>query len=397
MSINIRFKSNDLDYIRSKTVGEYKSLKNNIKDERWLGNDSEKKAVLLANFLSEKEVENHVNVILTDSEREGLDFSYNFSYENNKKRVFIAILGQKWEQNKTPPRVYKCFKEVDKYEIQLGKSFINFNDQEVIETIRGLNNNNGFYGTKFTVKVLTRYEKLFSDNKIWKHYFSNPEFNKVIQGNRAKSVITQRQLFDLYDSTDNKQDYIVPILLFNGVRYSRIDDKDELRHLKKDDIKPDHISINHGDSPRTIDINNDVYKRLYEAIRQNFVVVNRFDREIVIELSSSDYLLRPINRKDNQNKVLSNTALNKRLDNVNDEIDNQFGVEGRKSQLSVLSGKKYFVDVFQSQGFNTQESIRKTLKRFGEWDFLDDGDGISLQSNQQRTARLKTLLRNLSK
>lgn len=390
MSLKITIETKkDNQFFLDNAVDKFKGLKKILKQKDWFTDLESKKAILLAKFLSDDNFGKYVKTTLDGDRR---DYKYVFKQDDATKKIFVVNLGQKWKSESTLNKAYNCLIQVENIEDKLGKKFIDFNSDDVSETILDFYKENGLYTAKLAVKVFSEYEKAFTEKDIWTKSYSNSEFNKILKEKiNERNYVTQDELYDLYDAAADKQTYIVPILIFNGIRLSRNDDKNELSYLEVNDLNPTFIRITHGNHKRDIDIDNDLYVRIKQAAMQAFVELPRFNGTLLLPLNSTKYLLRSVQRSNNDS-VVPPITFTKKLENVSEEIEVEYALNDIKAKAIANSGKFHFINKYLNHGHSLTDSVKMTLYRFGEWDYSIDQPELEINpTNYTRLTRMKKL------
>lgn len=391
---DIIFKARNQGELKKETH-DLKVFKGKESGTNWLRGAGEKSAIEVGKALLNDKINDLVEVTLIDRKRDNDNF--HFYFDDGTKKVFIAILNSKWEAERNIFRASVALQQIDVVERRLGKKFTEFNKEETEDFILNAYKEFGYNGTKFVIKIFFEYAQLFSDNKLWRHYYNGSEFSNLVGESKEKKYITKKEVLDLYDSVENKQIYVVLLLIFVGVRFSStVPEKDELRYLKVEDIEENKIIIRNGLNPREIEIDNDFYERIIEATKQRFIITSQLRDYEPRDLVSSPYIIKPQRKGNNDGKPISGIGIVHRIDTIAEEIDTQFGLVNCKQRMIVTSGKKFYVDRYLADGYDLPTALRLALKQFDDWDYFGDTKRENIyQTNTQRVARLKKVWQSL--
>lgn len=330
--------------------------------------------------------------IFTDEEEE-LDYKYGDLIKKN----FIHSLTDKWETEKSIRTVARYLKEVEVIEDKFNKPVYEFNDEEVQYAIRDLFVNTNYYAVRLRVKscmdMQAMYAKYLSDDisKSWETYFKSDSFRTLVGQEDAISV---REIKALFDILDNAQDGVVPALIFEGVKLEDVEE-DELRFLKKTDIKDGCVVVNKGkETERRIEIPSDVERMVNSAIQQEFMVTTNKKRDY-IELADNEYVLRPAKtrRLDTEDaSPMRYRGVFSRVRHIAEQFNATLSHKTMTPRSIRNSGKYYYINKYIAEGYDRWEAFRQTLKRFGEWKYSDGYEAEKRDPyNKQKVDRIKKL------
>lgn len=401
MQLKAIFKSDVEKIKRIILKSDFKKLAKMIDGEEWLANSEPKDMVGLGIAIVELGLEDDIDVYLVDADtgEKYDDFNHKFQHKDILKKIFLMDLSERWTNAQAIRNAINTFKSTEVLENKYNKGILSLTEEEATESLEEMYHG-GYFGLQFKIKVLSNYEKFFKDyveKPVWAEIYSARTFvNKVSHLESVKDTyITNDNLIDLFSIQENSQVYIIPLLIFHGVCYSRVEEVDELAHLSIDDIGKDFINIRSGKYPRKIPVDPILTKLIKQAYNQSYI--NRYFKHTVsnLELKHTKYILRAVEKGSNESEeVMAYRGIYQRLIEFKEQFESIYGVQNASVRLLVSSGKKYWIDRYLADGLELQDAIRKTLKRFGEWTVLPDPDRENgLQANRQRVIRTKKVWR----
>lgn len=318
-----------------------------------------------------------------------------FDFGDSAKKLFLRNLSEIWETESSLNYAYKVMSWVSGVERDYGKPIYLMNTQEVGDIIPVIFDDVSYYGMRFRVKVFMElqnyYEKYITADLTdfgWVSYFKSDKFRDLFA---LDAAITKDELVDLFNITKNAQDGIIPLLLFEGINLSRVEEKDEIRYIKQEDIGQNEVRITHNENnQRVIDVDDDTQKALAQVIAQKFILTNKFGREEVETLDKSEYLLRAVSKKKSTGEPLTYRGAYSRLARCFENYETNISHKSINPKTIKTSGQYHYINKYMDEGYTMQEAMRMTLKRFGEWLHLEDeSKEAGHMANRQKMNRLK--------
>ena len=330
------------------------------------------------------------------SEHENLDFKYCDSL----KKLFLLDLSDEWVSPITLQAAISALQVIEDKERLFNKCVIEFTEAEIKGSLATLLGDLKYHRLRNRINVISKlqffYKGLIPVIANWKDYKGQKVIAEILSQEFQEYVLTRKDLIELSQIMANLQDSVIPILLFEGVRLSKIDDFDELRYLKKSDFKGNKLVIrgNRNITPREITIDSEVGDVIQGAIYQEMAIKVIRHEPSLVPLEETEYIIR------------KNVSSRTRKDTSYDEDVMSFrGVYSRviscKNQLEALlydipfspqsiatAGKVYYVNRYIAEGMDPIEEIRKTLVRFGVW-YGDPEEDKQNAKNVQLVNRLK--------
>lgn len=364
-----------------------------LKSEDWYEQIKEKdlkKLVTLETSL----IEDNITI---DFEEKDIDFK-NYSL---MKKLFLISLSTVWESNITMASAFNTMKDIDRIEEKYGKCVLNFTDDEIEQTVVDLFHDLKYHKLRYQINIVTKlqdyYKKQVDSNADWSIVKDNKKLKKLLGEEVEESQLTKKDLISLAKVMPNIQDAIIPLLIFEGVAFSKIDDRDELRYLKKEDLKGNTLHVygngNRDGYARIIELSGEVANLVRDAINQDFIEKRAKDHSIkVVELADTPYILRPtVNGRRKINAVSDESILSFRGAYSRLTLAKEF-IEATLYDVSFTPkaietfGKVYYANQYNNDGYNVNESARMALQRFGDW-YPENGARDS--RNSQLVNRLK--------
>ena len=212
-------------------------------DGEWAVSLTDKELSTLGALVRKNDLENQIEVNF-----ENIDV--NFEINRASKMIFLTYISNVWESERSFEYAKATLVEIELFEEKYGRSSIDFNGKEVIDTINGLGDRTNFYGLKFKIKVLKEYFDFYSkelglkskDNK-WAQYYSSRKLSEILDTEERSVDLTRKNLVDLFNSMTNPQQGIIPLLVFEGLNFSKTDEVDEVRNLKIKDVHSEGIFV----------------------------------------------------------------------------------------------------------------------------------------------------------
>lgn len=325
-----------------------------------------------------------------------------FKYDDVLKKVFLSDLSEKWEVEQSVMYAINAFETVEHFEDKFNKSVLLFSQSEVEEASVGLFEDMRYYSLRFKINTFDRIQKFYQKNidfgeskDVWAKAHSTESLKEILVSTENESV-TREELFQLFNIMPNMQDSIIPILIFEGVLYSRIEEDDELRYIKQSDVSNKKIELAKGgdrSNTRVIEIDGEVELMVQKVMTQKFMLRTRFHNKELVDLADTEYLLKPMigtrSREDNGDSISFRGAYNRFL-NCKEQFEANIDHKNFTPKTIQQCGKAYYVSRFIEEGAELPDALRMTCKRFGDWTYLEDESKENgIQANRQRVARLK--------
>lgn len=323
-----------------------------------------------------------------------------FEYCDSLKKLFLQYLSEVWVSDTTLHAAVSALQVIEEKEILFNKCVIEFSDTEIKASLATLLGDMKYHRLRNRINVISKlqffYDGLVPMGANWADFKGQKVISEILGQEFQEHVLTKRDLIDLCSHMSNVQESVIPILIFEGVRVSKVDDTDELRYLKKSDFLGNRLVIrgNGKKEPREITLDSDVSDIIKQAIEQEYMLRMVKHEPSIVPLEETDYIIR------------KTTSSRKRIDtSYDDEVMSFRGVYSRfnacRNQMEALlydipfspqsiatCGKVYYVNRYIAEGMDIIEAIRKTVVRFGVW-YGDPEEDKQDAKNIQLVNRLK--------
>lgn len=323
----------------------------------------------------------------------------NFNYNDTMKKVFLLDLSEKWIAEISMNTAINALEEVSAYEKKYMKSVLDFNEEEIKYSIIDMFSGLMYHKLRSTVNIIARLQEFYKEVKEpqfeWRAYGKVDMLRKTLGGTISQDIVTKKDLLNLVSVMPNVQESIIPLLIFEGVNFSKVEEVDELRYLKVSDIQGNKIIIR-GTNARVLDIDNDVAEALEKAINAEYLFKTVQHELRYIELEDTEFILRPSilsrKRKDTSYDmdVMSFRGVYSRFSLCREQIESTMYDVPFSPKAVENFGKVYYVTRYIADGLNMYEAIRQTLKRFGTWRYGGVNENVN-PHNVQLVNRLKNL------
>lgn len=328
-----------------------------------------------------------------------------FKYGDAKKKLFLIDISYQWTSEITMNSAIKALSNIEDVEDFYSKCVVNFTNEEMHKAIIDMYEGMQYHKLRSQINVFSRLQYFFKDfvdvlknkeEKGW-NYFKSKKIVRQLLGDVEEFVPEREHLIELARNMVNAQEYVIPLLIFEGVRLSKLDNLDEIRFLKKSDLKGNNLTIRgakNGDvEERVIKLDDEVVRVVEEAIHtDSHVVVMKDNKTEIRPLTNESYIIRKTE--------LSRTRV---ADTLDDNAMSFRGVYERvlncKEIMEALTydipftptaieryGKVYYVSRYVDEGMDVYDACREVLKRFGDYDI---NGGKSSPANSLRVNRLK--------
>ena len=322
-----------------------------------------------------------------------------FKYNDTMKKIFLLDLSEKWIAEISMNTAINALEEVSKYEDKFGKSVLDFDEEEIKYSIIDMFSGLMYHKLRSTVNIIARLQEFYKDLKEseyeWRAYGKVEALRKTLGGKISQDIVTKKDLLNLISVMPNAQESIIPLLIFEGVNFSKVEEMDELRYLKASDVQGNKIII-HGKNSRVLDIDNEVAEALEKAINAEYLFKTVQHELRYIELEDTEFILRPSilsrKRKDTSYdmSVMSFRGVYSRFSLCREQIESTMYDVPFSPKAIENFGKVYYVTRYIADGLDMYEAIRKTLKRFGTWRYGGENENVT-PHNVQLVNRLKNL------
>lgn len=374
------------------------------KSGEWALSLSDAELATLGYIITREGLDEDIDAHFEESESDSVvAIETDFKINPTQKKIFLAYLSDIWESDVSIYFASKFLEEIEEFEAEYGKQFIEFDEDETIAYIQGMRGRNSFHSLKRKINVGMKYFDFYMSpfglNKkqnFWRKYNLTKTLVKIVKLDNSERNLTKEDLLNLSDSTVSPQQSIIPILLFEGLSYSK-GETDTLRFLKKEDIKENGIFIkaytNDRDESgfklsvdRFIDLDEDVMDVLIQA-SQSRSIARIWRSELgVLELKDSVYVLRAAEgkRSSSGGDEISYGGVYERLQYCHTQLEAMGLVLDSLGRIYISNcGKSHYIKKYMNEGCTEREAVIKTLKRFGEWNYGDN-------TSEEEEARLKT-------
>lgn len=302
-----------------------------------------------------------------------------FRVQDSMKKLFLVNLSDEWESSLTEQSAMSALLAIEERELLYSKSAINFSEKEIAESMVDLLGDMRYHRLRNRINIISKmqkfYEKYITTDARWEKFKGQKEISQILGQEFQEYVLTRKDLIDLTKVMANVQDSVIPLLIFEGVRLSKIDDFDELRYLKKSDYKGNKLVIrgNGTVAPREIAIDSEVGDVIQQAIEQEMAVKVIRHEPSLVPLEETDYIIRKNvssrTRKDTSydEDVMSFRGVYSRVTSCKNQLEAVLYDIPFSPQSIATAGKVYYVNRYVAEGLDVYDAIRRTLLRFGTW------------------------------
>lgn len=327
------------------------------------------------------------------------DYIY-FQQDDIMKKIFLAERSRVWAYDTTVIMAVSHFLEVDDFEDAHNVSILDFNDRQIKETIIGLYKGHRLQLLYSKVRILATYSRSYKGQaaRLW-DYYKTPSVLAELMGSSqtiSDKLITKENLVNLYRDNPNPQFAIIPILIFEGVRFSTVDEVDELRFIRNEDVYQHGIFLRSGGTSakgRFLELDKDVIKMVKTAMRQKefYGNIRRNDKAVFEE---TGYLLKPAGSRLQKNPM-SYSGVRIRYQEFEENAAMVYGCDQMGTIILQNCGKVHHIRRQVDSGVELNDALIKTLERYNDYEYFGDGDGKSShtinESNRTRLNRLRTV------
>lgn len=329
-----------------------------------------------------------------------LDRKLEYSNYDAMKKLFILDLSEKWESEISMSSAFNTMNKIDKLEEEFTKCVLNFTSEEMHQSIVDLFDEMKYHKLRYQINIITRFQTFYKNqikmSEYWERFKDSDVLKNIVGEEARERILTRKDLIDLTKVVPNVQDSVIPLLIFEGVAFSKVDDKDEIRYLKHNDLKSDGLHI-HGNGrshtkTRVLDLSSEVAGIVKDAINQDFIEKKVRNEQTIIELQDTEYILRAsvnsrkkMNTNEDEN-VLSYRGAYSRLTICKEYIESMLYDIPFSPKMIEQAGKVFYVNKFINEGHGELEAIAMTLKRFGNW---YKENGMRNPQNSQQINRLR--------
>lgn len=366
------------------------------KSNDWIEDFSEKDLKLIVNAVCD------LNSEMTKVKIEDED-DINYKYDDLRKKAFLLSLSSQVESIATVMKAAATFDFLEKDEEKKNKCVLKFTNSDIEETLIDLFGEMKYHRLRSRLKVLSRFSEFYGheeDLGNWKTYSHPDKIYSVLGDIEENKIYTKDDLISLFEMTRNPQESIIPILIFEGAKFSKIEDLDEVRHIKKNDLLDGKLRLTGNGEGKTtereIEIDSATERMIKQAAAQKLFIKDKGNYQRILNMVDSEYVLRPniagkIKSSDGEknNKTISFRGAYDRIKNVKENTELEWSRIDFTPQGISNCGKIHYINRLVTEGMDVYDAIRETLKRFGEWKYSEDGRrDVSLPHNTQNVNRL---------
>lgn len=340
---------------------------------------------------------NDYNNILVIELQEREDLVYKF--DDTLKKLFILALSDKWLSEISISSVINAFKIIENKEEEFNKSVMQFQESEIEESMIDLFGRSYYFRLRQGINIFSKlqlfYKGYINMTASWETYKDQQRIERIIGQEVKRDIATKKDLLNLISIMPNVQESIIPLLIFEGVSFSKIEELDELRYLKASDVRGNKIFIA-GSNERVLDIDDETAEALSMAIDAEYLFKTVHHEFKYVELEDTEYILRPtiLSRKRNDTSydkdIMSFRGAYSRFLLCKDLIESTMYDVPFSPKILEKFGKVYYVNKYLVEGIDVYDAIRKTLLRFGDWEG-DVEKNKSNPSNVQMVNRMKRI------
>ncbi len=342
-------------------------------------------------------VTNDYNDILVIEFQEREDLEYQF--DDALKKLFILALSDTWSSEISISSVVNTFKIIENKEKEFNKSVMQFQESEIEESLIDLFGRSYYFRLRHGINIFSKLQTFYKDyinmTASWETYKDQQRIEGIIGQEVKRDIVTKKDLLHLISVMPNVQESIIPLLIFEGVSFSKIEEMDELRYLKTSDVRGNKVFIG-GVNERVLDIDDDVAYALSKAINSEYLFKTVHNELNYVELEDNEYILRPAisSRKridtSYDKDVMSFRGAYSRFHLCKEFVESTMYDIPFSPKILENFGKVYYVNKHLGEGIDVYDAIRKTLSRFGNWEG-DIEKNKSNVKNVQMVNRLKKI------
>ena len=342
-------------------------------------------------------VTNDYNDILVIEFQEREDLEYQF--DDALKKLFILALSDTWSSEISISSVVNAFKIIENKEKEFNKSVMQFQESEIEESLIDLFGRSYYFRLRHGINIFSKLQTFYKDyinmTASWETYKDQQRIEGIIGQEVKRDIVTKKDLLHLISVMPNVQESIIPLLIFEGVSFSKIEEMDELRYLKTSDVRGNKVFIG-GVNERVLDIDDDVAYALSKAINSEYLFKTVHNELNYVELEDNEYILRPAisSRKridtSYDKDVMSFRGAYSRFHLCKEFVESTMYDIPFSPKILENFGKVYYVNKHLGEGIDVYDAIRKTLSRFGNWEG-DIEKNKSNVKNVQMVNRLKKI------
>lgn len=398
----------------------FKEFGLNIHDEVWVNYIILDQFKTLAEEVQKKGAEGQSYLCsVIDTKRLDLTFNRQFIYYGLLKYLFIIIETRKNLKNNMFYTYYGYLIEMERTEKVIKRPIWEANIHEAEDYIRNNIAKSNISGMRARLSFLSKMQDAMVTNSNYSmtaRFFTEDQKLSWIEANSISTInrislmnrsgtINLDVLYDVATVIDDPQINVIPILLFEGVNFTK-GGLDELRGLKVEDINFEEKSIlikgNPEDIKSQIDRTIVLSEKSFDIVRQAAETKTRIawnaraNDFVVSKLLPSPYLLKSASIKyfEKEDMPITFNMVSGRIRKLYDLVKNQFQIENFSSKYISNAGKIYYLDLYYKEIGDLTEAAIKALKRFGDWDYttggVDELQEKRMLSNYTRINRITT-------
>ena len=342
-------------------------------------------------------IANDYNDIL-DIELQGKE-DLEYMFDDVLKKLFLHALSNKWVSDISITSAINVLQIIEKNEEKFKKSVIQFEESEIEESMIDLFGRSYYFRLRQGINIVSKFQTFYKDyinmTASWETYKHQKRIEGIIGQEVKRDIVTKKDLLNLISIMPNVQESIIPLLIFEGVSFSKVEERDELRCLKASDVRGNKIFIG-GLNERILDIDDVVADALSKAINSEYLFKTVHNELNYVELEDNEYILRPAitSRKridtSYDKDVMSFRGVYSRFHLCKEFIESTMYDIPFSPKILENFGKVYYINKFIGEGVGVYEAIRMTLIRFGAWEGDVDHNKNS-PTNVQMVNRLKKI------
>lgn len=318
-----------------------------------------------------------------------------FEYEDLKKKIFLLNLSEIWVSNKNTDSAVNSLVLIESMENKFGKCVRFFNNQEIVDSIIDLWDDREYYRLRSRLDVFSKYQKFCKEKRnpkdMWKTYSKASELRKILANTDIEEdILTKEDLLNLSENLTNAQESVIPLLIFEGVKFSKLEEEDELRHILASDLIAGNQLVIRGKNERVIELDSEVAQVVRDAIDEDYIIVERFGKQRYYEIQKTKYLIRrsiTTSEKHLGEGVMKYRGVYSRMalcKGVFESLKYDMSFSPRSIEKF---GKIHYVKKYIEEGYEIGDAIRMTVKRFGDW--KKGGDYKTKQANSHLVHQLR--------
>ena len=171
-------------------------------------------------------VTNDYNDILVIEFQEREDLEYQF--DDALKKLFILALSDTWSSEISISSVVNTFKIIENKEKEFNKSVMQFQESEIEESLIDLFGRSYYFRLRHGINIFSKLQTFYKDyinmTASWETYKDQQRIEGIIGQEVKRDIVTKKDLLHLISVMPNVQESIIPLLIFEGVSFSKIEE-----------------------------------------------------------------------------------------------------------------------------------------------------------------------------